>query len=280
MNLYTFFRNSVNALSRAGCDSPEFDVQQLFDFCLNINKTQLLLRANEKIDDMNLDFFNDCLEKRKNRVPLQYILGEWDFYKYKFKVGEGVLIPRPETEIIPDYIYNKFKSNSPKVVYDVCSGSGCLGLTIAKLFPLCKVYSIDISDDAIKYTTLNKELLEIDNVTVKKADMLDETSPIGLPFADIIISNPPYIKSQDILTLQKEVKDFEPVLALDGGLDGFDFYREIANNAKKFLSDNGVLLLECGIGQAQEIKEMLNGFSKVEIIKDYCEIERIVKAVL
>lgn len=276
MNLYTFFRNSVNVLSKAGCDSPEFDVQQLFDFCLNINKTQLLLKANEKIDDMNLDFFNACLEKRKNRVPLQYILGEWDFYKYKFKVGEGVLIPRPETEIIPDYIYNKFKSNPPKVVYDVCSGSGCLGLTIAKLFPLCKVYSIDISDDAIKYTTLNKELLKADNVTVLKADMLDETSPIGLPFADIIISNPPYIKTDELKDLQEEVQ-FEPELALDGGEDGLVFYRALKNNWFPFLNRDGLMVLECGENQAKDILEIFLASAKgARIIEDGQGIERIV----
>ncbi|MBR3789447.1 MAG: peptide chain release factor N(5)-glutamine methyltransferase [Clostridia bacterium] len=276
MNLYTFFRNSVNDLSKAGCDSPEFDVQQLFDFCLNINKTQLLLKANEKINDMNLDFFNECLEKRKNRVPLQYILGEWDFYKYKFKVGEGVLIPRPETEIIPDYIYNKFKTNPPKVVYDVCSGSGCLGLTIAKLFPLCKVYSIDISDDAIKYTTLNKEILQADNVTVLKADMLDETSPIGLPFADIIISNPPYIKTDELNDLQKEVQ-FEPALALDGGEDGLVFYRALKNNWFPFLNRDGLMILECGENQAKDILEIfLTSAKGARIIEDGQGIERIV----
>ncbi len=276
MNLYTFFRNSVNALSKAGCDSPEFDVQQLFDFCLNINKTQLLLKANEKIDGLELSFFNECLEKRKNRVPLQYILGEWDFYKYKFKVGEGVLIPRPETELIPDYIYNKFKSEPPKVVYDVCSGSGCLGLTIAKLFPLCKVYSVDISDDAIKYTTLNKELLEADNVTVLKADMLDEASPLGLPFADIIISNPPYIKTDELKDLQQEVQ-FEPKLALDGGEDGLMFYRALKNNWFPFLNRGGLMILECGENQAKDILGIfLTSAKGARIIEDGQGIERIV----
>lgn len=276
MNLYTFYRNAVRELSLSGCDSPEFDVQQLFDFCLNINKTQLLLKANENIDDINLSFFNECFEKRKNRVPLQYILGEWDFYKYTFKVGEGVLIPRPETELIPEYIYSKLQKNPPKVVYDLCTGSGCLGLTIAKLFPMCKVYCIDISDDAIKYANLNRERLEADNVTVIKADVLDASSPLGLPFADVIISNPPYIRSEEISSLQTEVQ-YEPKLALDGGEDGLLFYRALKENWFPFLNLGGFMILECGENQATEILELFLTKAKgAKIIKDGQDIERIV----
>jgi release factor glutamine methyltransferase len=276
LNLYTFYRNSVRELSLAGCDSPEFDVQQLFDFCLNINKTQLLLKANESIDAFDVSFFNECLKKRKNRVPLQYILGEWGFYRYSFRVGEGVLIPRPETELIPEYIYTKLQKNPPEVVYDVCTGSGCLGITIAKLFPMCKVYCIDISDDAIKYTNLNREKLEADNVTVIKADMLDASSPLGLPFADVIISNPPYIKSDEIASLQDEVQ-FEPKLALDGGEDGLIFYRALKENWFPFLNRGGFMILECGENQATDILEIFLTQAKgAKIIKDGQDIERVV----
>ena len=276
MNLFTFYRNSIKTLSVAGCDSPEFDVQQLFDFCLKINKTQLLLRANESIDNLDTSFFNECLEKRKNRIPLQYIIGEWGFYKYNFKVGEGVLIPRPETELIPEYIYSKFQREPPKVVYDICTGTGCIGITIAKLFPTCKVYCIDISDSAIKYASLNKEKLCADNVTILKKDMLDPTSPIGLPFADIIISNPPYIKSDEISTLQQEVK-YEPSLALDGGEDGLMFYRALKENWFPFLNSNGLMILECGENQAKDILEMFLETAKgAKFIKDGQDIDRIV----
>lgn len=276
MNLYTLYRNAVKQLSSAGCDSPEFDVQQLFDFCLNINKTQLLLRANESTENFDFSYFNECLEKRKNRVPLQYILGEWGFYKYNFKVGEGVLIPRPETEIIPEYIYSKLQKNPPKVVYDVCTGSGCLGITIAKLFPLCKVFCIDVSEDAIKYAEVNKENLEADNVTIIKADMLEEVSPLGLPFADVIISNPPYIKSEEISTLQKEVL-YEPSLALDGGEDGLKFYRALKEIWFPFLNLGGFMILECGENQATDILEIFLTKAKgAKILKDGQDIERVV----
>ena len=276
MNLFTFYRNSIKILSTAGCDSPEFDVQQLFDFCLKINKTQLLLRANESIDDLDISFFNECLEKRKNRIPLQYIIGEWGFYKYNFKVGEGVLIPRPETELIPEYIYSKFQKNPPKVVFDICTGTGCIGITVAKLFPLCKVYCIDISDTAISYATQNKEKLCADNVIIIKADMLDPTSPLGLPFADIIISNPPYIKSDEIPELQREVQ-FEPKLALDGGKDGLTFYKALKENWFPFLNSNGLMVLECGENQSKDILELFLETAKgAKFIKDGQDIERIV----
>lgn len=276
MNLYTYYRNAVRTLSLAGCDSPEFDVQQLFDFCLNINKTQLLLRANENHESFDVSFFEECLEKRKSRIPLQYIIGEWGFYRYSFKVGEGVLIPRPETELIPEYIYNKLQKNPPEVVYDICTGSGCLGITVAKLFPMCKVYCIDISDDAIKYTNINREILQADNVTVIKADMLDGTSPIGLPFADVIISNPPYIKSDELSSLQDEVQ-FEPQLALDGGADGLKFYRALKEHWFPFLNSDGFMILECGENQATDILQIFLTTAKgAKIIKDGQDIERIV----
>ncbi|MBR2876395.1 MAG: peptide chain release factor N(5)-glutamine methyltransferase [Clostridia bacterium] len=276
MNLYTFYRNSVRALSLAGCDSPEFEVQQLFEYCLNINKTQLLLNANVAVDEDKFSFFNECLEKRKKRVPLQYILGEWSFYKHNFKVGEGVLIPRPETELIPEYIYSALRKNPPEVVYDICSGSGCIGISVAKLFPMSKVYCIDVSEKAIEYTTKNKELLEADNVTVIKADMLDGCSPLGLPFADVIISNPPYIKTEDLPALQEEVH-FEPELALDGGEDGLMFYRALKEIWFPFLNPNGFMILECGEEQATDILQLfLNTAKGAKILKDMQQIERVV----
>ena len=202
-----------------------------------------------------------------------YCIGDTEFYGYTIKVDERVLIPRPETELLIEQA--KKHINQSSGVLDLCTGSGAIAIAIQKETN-ANVVAVDISEDALNLAIQNAKDNHAD-VKFIKSDMFGSLE--GYKF-DVIISNPPYIKSQDVLTLQSEVKDFEPILALDGGLDGFDFYREIAKNAKNFLSDNGVLLLECGIGQAQEIKEMLNGFSKVEIIKDYCEIERIVKAVL
>ncbi len=276
MNLFTFYKNAINTLSKVGCDSPEFDVRELFDYCLKINKTQLLLRANESIDNLDLSFFNECLEKRRSRVPLQYILGEWDFYKYRFKVGEGVLIPRPETELIPEFIFDACKENSPKVIYDICTGSGCIGISVAKMFPSSKVFCIDISEKALFYAKENREKLCADNVTIINADALTDTAASNLPAADIIISNPPYIKNSELEELQKEVH-FEPQNALDGGEDGLVFYRALNDIWLKKLNENGFMILECGENQAKDILEIFyDNIKKCRLLKDAQKIDRVV----
>ena len=157
----------------------------------------------------------------------------------------------------------------------MCTGSGAIAIAVKKQSK-AEVTAIDVSLDAL---SLAKSNAQINNAEIEFVES-DLFSSISNRKFDIIISNPPYIKSCDISQLQKEVKDFEPIIALDGGEDGYDFYRIIASNAKNYLNENGILFLECGMGQAQAIKDMLTDFSSVEIIKDYENIDRIVKAVL
>ncbi|MBQ0099860.1 MAG: peptide chain release factor N(5)-glutamine methyltransferase, partial [Firmicutes bacterium] len=186
---------------------------------------------------------------------------------------ERVLIPRPETEILILEAKKYITTNSK--VLDLCTGSGALAIAISKECNI-KVKASDISYEAI---TLAKENALMNNAEVDFIES-DLFSNLKEEKFDVIVSNPPYIKSDDIDNLQKEVKDFEPRVALDGGVDGLDFYRKIANEAKKHLNKDGVLLLECGISQAEEIKTMFDGYSKIEIIKDLEKIDRVVKVVL
>ncbi len=221
----------------------------------------------------DINKINKIVSERISGRPLWYCIGNTDFYGYLINVDERVLIPRPETEIL---VENALKYiNSKSKVLDLCTGSGAIAIAIKKESN-ANVVAVDISQDALDLATQNAKDNGAD-INFIKSNMFDNL--VGEKF-NVIISNPPYITSQDILTLQKEVKDFEPRLALDGGEDGYEFYRIIANNVKDYLTDNGVLLLECGIGQAQEVKNMLVGFKSVEIIKDYNGIDRIVKAVL
>ena len=213
------------------------------------------------------------VSERCSGRPLWYCIGDTEFYGYTIKVDERVLIPRPETELL---VENALKViDKDKSVLDLCTGSGAIAIAVKKKSD-AKVCAVDISEVAID---LAKENATLNNAEIEfvKSDLFE--SILDKKF-DVIISNPPYVKSNDISTLQKEVKDFEPTLALDGGDDGLDFYRLISKDAVNHLNEGGCLFLECGIGQAQEIADMLKNFTKIEIIKDYENVDRIVKAVL
>ena len=275
-NIYTVYRNAARELADAGCESPDFDARLLVEHCFGLNKTQLLMNNKQSVDESKLESFNECIKRRTAREPLQYILGKWEFYGLDFTVGEGVLIPRPETELLPEFAIDSLRKTPGSVVYDLCCGSGCIGISVAHYFPTVRVYCIDISDEALKYAELNKKNIGADNVTVIKADIFDGCSPLGLPRPDIILSNPPYIKSAEIKTLQPEIS-FEPKIALDGGADGLEFYRKTAENWFPFLNKGGSLALECGENQATDILELfLKTASGARIIKDAAESERVV----
>lgn len=274
--LYSVYREAVKALGDTGCDSPEFDVQQLVLYCLGMNKTQLLLNSGMLLDEAKLIFFEECVKRRCNHEPLQYILGMWDFHRFSFKVGEGVLIPRPETELLVDFAVEQIRKNGYSVVYDLCCGSGCVGLSVAKLCPHTKVFCVDISPKAIEYTTLNKELLGADNVTVLKGDILDSVGFLGLPRPDIILSNPPYIKTEEIKSLQPELA-YEPTLALDGGDDGLLFYRALADNWFTYINKGGCIAMEIGEEQGKDVLTLfLDKAQKARIIKDASMLDRVV----
>lgn len=275
-NLYSVYREAIKLLTEAGCDSPEFDAQQLIFYCLGMNKTQLLLNSGNSVEEGKLIFFKDCIKRRCSHEPLQYILGMWDFHRFSFKVGEGVLIPRPETELLVEFAAEKIQKNNFQIVYDLCCGSGCIGLTVAKLFPNVKVYCVDVSDKAIEYTTKNKELLGTDNVMVVKADVLDAVGFLGLPRPDIILSNPPYIKTEEIKTLQPEIA-FEPFMALDGGADGLVFYRALCENWFTYINKGGYIAMEIGEDQGKDVLSLfINKAEKARIIKDVSGLDRVV----
>lgn len=274
--LYSVYREAVKALSLSGCDSPEFDAQQLVEHCFGFNKTQLLLNSGSEVEMGKTIFFEECVERRCNHEPLQYILGMWDFHRFSFKVGEGVLIPRPETEILVDFALERMRKNPCANVFDLCCGSGCVGLSVAKLFPTVQVYCVDISDKALEYTQKNKELLGADNVKIVKADVLDVTGVLGLPRPDLILSNPPYIRSNEIDSLQPEIS-FEPRLALDGGEDGLIFYRSLAENWFPYINKGGAIAMECGEDQAKDILTLfVERAQKGNIIKDASGLDRVV----
>ncbi len=211
------------------------------------------------------------LSRRIHHEPLQYVLGEWEFYGLPFKVGRGVLIPRQDTETLVETALPLVKMGH-KTVLDLCAGSGCIGITLAKLGD-AEVTLVEKSREAMKYLKQNVELNRV-SATVVEYDVLG-TPPKGA--VDMIVSNPPYIRSKVVGTLSPEVK-CEPRMALDGGEDGLVFYRAIANNWKSVLKDGGYLLFEIGYDQRDEVVEIMKnaGYSDVTCIKDLCQNPRVV----
>ncbi len=210
--------------------------------------------------------------KRKEGIPLWYIIGNTDFYGYKINVNKNVLIPRPETE---ELVYNAISLiNEESNVLDLCTGSGAIAIAV-KLKTNAKVVGVDVSNEALKVAKENAKMNDAD-ITFCLSDMFNNVEGLY----DLIISNPPYIKSGDIKNLQNEVKK-EPIIALDGGEDGLEFYKIIAKNGYKYLKDGGYILLECGINQSKDIVKLLSDeekYSDVSIILDINGIDRIVKA--
>lgn len=274
MTLAEAFNYGVYFLSCNGVDEAEFKSLCLACHCDGIKNSEYETHKN---DDIIMKRFADLLWRVKAGEPLQYVIGKWDFYESEFYVGKGVLIPRPETEELTELVIKKAKQIENPIVFDLCSGSGCIGISIAKAVPNSIVYCIEKSEDAYFY--LEKNAKGIENVNLIKADICKPNEIEGLSKADIIVSNPPYIKTNDIEDLQSEVQQ-EPHMALDGGADGLDFYRVIANEWNNYIKDGGSLFLEIGEDQGEDVSKLLNNSNmiNIEVIKDLYDNDRIVRA--
>lgn len=271
MTLKEAYNYGVYFLSSNGVDEAEFKSLCLVCHLDGIKNSEYPFHTG---DEIIMKRFADMLWRVKSGEPLQYVIGKWDFYESEFYVGKGVLIPRPETEELVQKVIDKAKSINDCIIYDLCAGSGCIGISIAKACPNVAVYLVEKSADAMFYLLKNAEGVE--NAKVICADI--KVCP-DLPKADMIVSNPPYIKTENIRDLQPEVR-YEPVMALDGGKDGLDFFRIINDNYACKLKDNGTLFLEIGEDQGKDVKKLLTNFNGINIYKDMYGNDRIVEATL
>ncbi len=224
---------------------------------------------------------DDAVKRIMNQEPLAYVLGEWDFYGMTLHVDPGVLIPRDDTCAVTALAIKKalFLSSNPRIL-DLCTGSGCIGLAIANRVKDAKVTLADISRDALAVAKKNIAQQKLTGrVTCIQADAMDQPAPFLGKF-DMIVSNPPYITTQEMKELPKSVKDYEPHLALHGGTDGLDFYRSIASKYRAALKPDGFLCFEFGMGQGDAVCNILeeNGYTILERARDYSDIERAVLA--
>ena len=287
MRLLDAIKSSSDYLEKAGIADPLVDAELLVLHVAGIDRLRAYM-DNPVADQRLLSRINRLIKRRSGGEPLQYIIGHVDFLGLEIRVGKGLLIPRPETELLVQEAVCEVKSykeggrnckkNSTSTFLDLCTGSGCIALALAKEFPAAKVYGSDISAVAIKYAKKNAEINGIKNVTFLKGSLFGPAKE-HMPF-DIITANPPYIMQSDIAGLQREVRDWEPVEALDGGEDGLVFYREILSEATVYLKEHGSILFELGFGQSEVVKEIAegSGFKCISISKDFAGIDRVLKA--
>ena len=264
-------------LRDAGVPDAEVDASLLLSHITGQNPMNLRLDSWSQVSLADEEKLRALCEKRKTRTPLQYLTGVQSFLGRDFYVDERVLIPRPETELLAERAIALLREekHSP-IALDMCCGSGCLAVSMALGAPKADVHAADLSEGALAVTKLNAERLHA-RVALHQGDLFGSI-PEGMRF-DVIVSNPPYIPAADCLELQEEVRR-EPMMALDGGADGYDFYRRIAAEAPRFLKDGGVLLLEVGFDQAEGVMALCReaGFREVMAHEDYQHIDRMVEA--
>lgn len=242
-------------------DAPGFDAWELFTFVTHIGRNDVLLNPEREVSEENLKKFSSLVDKRATGYPLQYILGEWDFYGYTFFVNENVLIPRCETEQIADEVCKYLRNKSGKVIFDLCSGSGCIGLSIAANNPDCRVYLFDISESALECSEKSLRSMGLRNAEIVSCDIFSGYQGKGLPLPDVIVSNPPYVTREEYNTLQTEIF-FEPENAIVCDGDGLDFYRCIAEKWLPYLNCGGFFMFESGEEQPEKITEILKSTSE------------------
>ncbi len=252
------------------------DVIWLLCHVLSCSRTELMLNREKVIEKDLCESFEILFQRRLSGEPVQYIIGNTEFYGHIFNVNQHVLIPRFETEELVERAIGLFKKHNFNSFIDMCCGSGCIGGTILKEIPETKGYLIDLSDDAIRQTTENIMNLDlVDRATIIKSDLFRELGDIKV---DMIISNPPYIESKMVLKLDEEVRMAEPMMALSGGEDGLDFYRQIVKDGLEYLNENGYLLFEIGYNQGDQVQDLLldAGYRSVRLFKDLSGKDRIV----
>ncbi|MGN0608794.1 MAG: peptide chain release factor N(5)-glutamine methyltransferase [Oscillospiraceae bacterium] len=285
--LFLLIKNTLN-----NGENPdfEFDSRCIFEDITGLSALDLALDREKEADGAAAEKALKLAKRRSEGYPLQYLLGEWEFYGLRFKVGEGVLIPRPDTEILVETVINHFaakKQTDPEIA-DLCSGSGCIAIALQKSMPRSRVTAVELFSEAMPYLTANIRNNEA-RVQIIKGDVTDgrlldnfadPDSPGDHRQIDCIVSNPPYLTAEEMSELQSEVA-FEPASALDGGADGLKFYRIISCLWKEVLKEGGLLAFEIGYEQGEAVSELLrsSGYGDVKVIKDLGGNDRVVTGI-
>lgn len=271
MNYTEAFLMGMQKLKEAEIGEAQLDARLLLEEVCGTDHNTLLCHGDREVSEAEEEQYRKALEQRAVHVPLQHLLGYQDFMGLRFQVNEHVLIPRQDTEILVEeamrYLHDGMR------ILDLCTGSGCILLSLLHYSNDCEGTGVDISKEALQVAALNAELLGI------KADFLksDLYEKVTGKF-DLLVSNPPYIERKVIPTLMEEVREYDPYIALDGGEDGLDFYRRIIGGAQDYLKRGGQILMEIGSRQAKAVSELLReaGFKEIDVCRDFAGLDRVV----
>ena len=268
----------IETLKKSGNDNAVFEAHLILRTILLLSPIDLVLNKNDEVSPEKIAEINAIVKRRTTGEPLQYILGTQEFMGLEFLVNPSVLIPRSDTEILVEHILEHFKGK-PLTALDLCTGSGCIAISIASFNKNALVKGIDISNDAIITAEKNAQKLQVSNRV--SFEVCDIFSLKAFGKYDLIVSNPPYIESSVIATLSDTVNKFEPHSALDGGDDGLIFYRHIIDIAPKYLASGGMLAFEIGYNQKEAVtKLMKKSFYDIKAIKDYGNNDRVISGIL
>lgn len=273
--IFDLCRSGEERLRAAGVESPILETQLILAHVLNSTRLHITTNIHGTISEQQAKTFEELLARRISREPLAYILGKKDFYGLEIIVRPGVMVPRPETEVLVEECIKRLRKPDP-IIADIGTGTGAIAIALAVAIPGSTIYATDISPVAIETARCNVKKYSLENrVRIFQGNLLEPLS--GLVF-DTVVSNPPYIPTEDIDALQPEIKLHEPRLALDGGPDGLDCYRELIPASLEILKNGGFLAVEVGIEQANRVAELFRsaGYTTVQIAKDLSGIERVV----
>lgn len=273
----TYYENLQTArdyLRSKGIADADVDAWYLLAHVLGINRSEFFLHKEEQLSEDKATRYQSLVEQRAHHIPLQHITGTQEFMGLEFEVNEHVLIPRQDTELLVEEVR---KECSGKTVLDLCTGSGCIIISLARLGNITRATAVDISEKALETAIRNAGKHEV-QIEFIKSDLYEKVSGVY----DIIVSNPPYISTEEIGALMPEVRDHEPYIALEGGVDGLDFYRRIIEGLRSHLAEKGRVFFEIGFDQAEAVKVLLasEGFEEIQIKKDLSGLDRLVSAKL
>ena len=270
-------KHATLRLAESGVETPVLDAQLLLAHVLGCSRLDLIAHPDRVLAELKVDAFNAMLDRRSAREPLAYIVGHKEFFGLEIDVAPGVLVPRPETELLVEESIKRFSGQSPMIA-DVGTGSGAVAVALAVSIPSAAVHATDTSPAALEVARANVEKHDLtERVKLVQGDLAE---PLAGMLFDAIVSNPPYIPSGEIESLQPEVRLYEPLEALDGGPDGLDVYRRLVPAARPLLREGGFVAVEAGIREAGAITEMARsaGYRKVQVARDLAGIERVVVA--